>query len=61
MCLFVLALYVMSCLFAELQQTVHGSVCCCMCIDWFVCRTVLLYLHYGKEWVKVRDFLFFNQ
>jgi hypothetical protein len=62
MCLFVLTLYVMSCLFAENQETVRGSVCCCVCIDRFVCRTaLLLYWHYGKEWVKFRDILFFNQ
>jgi len=62
MCLFVLALYVMSHLFAEHQETVRGSVCCRVCIDRFVCRTaLLLYRHYGKEWAKVRDILFFNQ
>jgi len=61
MCLFVLTVYVMSCLFAEQQETVHGSVCCCVCIDRFVrCTVLLLYQHYGKEWVKFRDILFFN-
>ena len=61
MYLFVPTLYVMSCLFAERQETVRGSVCCCVCIDRFVSSTALLYRHYGKEWVKVRDILFFNQ
>ena len=37
MCIFVLTLYVMSCLCEVGYETVHGSVCYYVCIKWFVC------------------------
>jgi len=59
--IFILTLYGMSFLCEVRYETVHGSVCCYMCINQCACAMLLPCLCYCEEWAEVRDILLFNQ
>jgi hypothetical protein len=59
MCVYVLTLYVMSCLCGLHYETVHVPVY--VSTGLHTCAVLFLYQRYSEKWVEVRDILFFDQ